>query len=361
MNRLLAFLSLIFLSSIAVCQAPENYYQGTETLSGEELKAALYNIIKGHTEYPYTASSTDTWDIIKETDVDSTDATLVIGIYSDFRMDAQAEYNSGQGWTREHVWAKSRGDFGTDKGAGTDLHHLRAEDNSTNTARNNRNFSTGSIQYVDQSGQYNGATGSYTSTTEWVWEPRDEVKGDVARMMFYMATRYEGENGEPDLELTDELLSNTDNRPKHCCLTRLLAWHKADPVDNFERRRNNIIYSYQNNRNPFIDHPEFIGFIWGGEEPEPTGIFDLPQTVLVKLYPNPLSAGQRLRVENIQPGEYQIIILDLKGQGQQVATNSQHLEKHLNNQIQDLSSGVYAITVVSDQAYQVIKLAITNE
>jgi len=92
-------------------------------------------------------------------------------------MDADAKYDGGKGWNREHVWAKSYGDFGTRIGAGTDVHHIRAEDVSTNSARNNRSFDESDVQYIDGSGTYQGPTNSYTSTTAWTWEPRDEVKG----------------------------------------------------------------------------------------------------------------------------------------------------------------------------------------
>lgn len=265
MKKSLLIVLCYFLGGILFAQIPQGYYDGTDGLSGDQLKAALNNIIKGHTTYPYSSSSTDVWDILKEADRDPNNANNVIGLYSGFSMDAAAEYNSGDGWNREHVWAKSRGDFGTTQGAGTDVHHLRAADISTNSARNNRSFAeSANDPYVDASGSYNGPTGSYTSSSEYVWKPRAEVRGDVARMIFYMATRYEGDAGEPDLELTDQILSNTDKSPLHGRMSDLLLWHQQDPVDDAERNRNDIVYSYQNNRNPFIDHPEFVALIWSG-------------------------------------------------------------------------------------------------
>jgi endonuclease I/chitodextrinase len=254
-------LFLILFSFQLFGQVPAGYYDAAAGQSGAQLKASLHEIIKGHITFPYTSSSTDVWDILKEADKDPTDPTKVVGIYSNFRMDAAGEYNSGAGWNREHVWAKSRGDFGTSQGAGTDCHHLRAADISTNSARNNRNFDYADNFYVDASGTYNGPTESKTSSSSYVWEPRDEVKGDVARMMFYMATRYEG-GGEPDLELTEILLDNTDKSPIHARLSVLLEWHQMDPVTDAERERNNIVYSFQNNRNPFIDNPEYVCLIY---------------------------------------------------------------------------------------------------
>jgi endonuclease I len=257
LNRLfLLVLTLVFSNSI-FAQIPSGYYNNAQGKTGTDLKSALHGIIDGHTEYPYSSSNTDVWDILKVADRDPNNANNVIGIYSNFSMNAAAEYNSGSGWNREHVWAKSRGNFGTSKGAGTDIHHLRAADISTNSARNNRNFDEATTQYIDGSGGYQGATQSYTSSTDWIWEPRDEMKGDVARMIFYMVVRYEGTNGEPDLELTDTYLSSTDQSPFQGKASVLMDWHLADPVSSEEESRNDIVYSYQGNRNPFIDHPEY--------------------------------------------------------------------------------------------------------
>ncbi|UTW66414.1 endonuclease [bacterium SCSIO 12643] len=253
----------LLLSNLAFAQIPSGYYNSANGLTGNALKSALNDIIDGHTEYPYSSSGTDVWDILKIADRDPNNANNVIGLYSGFSMNAAAEYDGGAGWNREHVWAKSRGDFGTSKGAGTDLHHLRAADVSTNSARNNRNFDEAPTQYVDGSGNYSGTTDSYTSSTDWVWEPRDEIKGDVARMIFYMTVRYEGENGEVDLELTDNLLSSTDKTPFHGKASVLVQWHLDDPVSSEEIARNNVIYGYQGNRNPFIDHPEYVCEIYG--------------------------------------------------------------------------------------------------
>ncbi|NOZ35191.1 MAG: T9SS type A sorting domain-containing protein [Chlorobi bacterium] len=263
MKRIVLFTFLILSNLIAESQIPPGYYDAAAGYGGNGLKTALYNIIKGHKEYEYTADTTDVWDILKETDRDTINPDNVICLYSGFTRNAAAEYNDGNGWTREHVWAKSHGDFGTSMGPGTDVHHLRPADNSVNTERNNRWFAECSEEYIDP----DGPTGSYESSTEWLWKPRDEVKGDVARMMFYMAARYEGENGEPDLELIDYIpTDNNSPLPLHAKLSDLLLWNEQDPVSDWERNRNNIIYNdYQHNRNPFIDHPEWANLIWKNE------------------------------------------------------------------------------------------------
>ncbi|MEM1137717.1 MAG: endonuclease [Bacteroidota bacterium] len=238
----------------------EPYYKGVEGLEGEDLAAVLHEKIRGHKTFSYRQC----YDIILRLDRDPENPNNVEGIYSDFSMDADEKYADSDGWNREHVWAKSYGDFGNAPGPGTDLHHLRASDVSTNSARNNRAFDEAEDAYFDLDGNYRGETGCFTSNEKWVWEPRKDRKGDIARMMFYMAVRYEGTNGEPDLILVDEIPDRSSKAPYHGKLSTLLKWNEEDPIDDKERKRNEMIFEkYQGNRNPFIDHPEFARKIWG--------------------------------------------------------------------------------------------------
>ncbi len=283
MKHFLLSLGFFLYGWVLFAQAPAGYYDAAAGLKGKALKTALYHIIKGQTTYPYTSSSgTDVWDILKVADRDPDNPDNVILIYTGRSVNAAQEYNSGKGWSREHVWAKSRGDFGTDPPAGTDVNNLRPADVSVNSARSNRWFDTCSVMVYD-----NGvATGSYKSNTRWVWQPRKAVEGDVARMIFYMATRYEGENGEPDLQIINYLPADKKTKaPLFAMLHTLLKWNEADPVDAYERRRNNVVYSYQHNRNPFIDHPEYAQLIWG--DSTLTAVPEHSRPVFT-LYPNPV-------------------------------------------------------------------------
>ncbi len=251
------FMLFLILFSVAInAQAPAGYYDSAAGKIGIELKAALHNIIKGHTEKSYG----DARYILDKTDQDLDNNNNVRVIYSNHSV--SGTWDSGVTWNREHVWAKSRGIGDVDnytKGAGSDLHNLRACISSINTARNNRWFAE-----CDEPYQYNGEnTGSYTSSSQWVWKPRDEDKGDVARMIFYMAARYEGDSDEPDLEVVNYFPDKYSNEPFHAKLSALYQWHLYDPVDDWECNRNEVIYSYQHNRNPFIDRPEFVARIWG--------------------------------------------------------------------------------------------------
>lgn len=227
----------------------EDYYRTVAGKTGNTLKTELHNIIDHHTELSYSA----VWEALKKTDEDPANVNNVILLYTGR---SQAKSTNGGGvddWNREHVWAKSHGDFGTAMGPGTDLHHLRPTDVSVNSTRGNLDFDNGGTEHSE-------ALGNYFDSDSW--EPRDEVKGDVARMLFYMAVRYEGDvSDEPDLELNNTV--NNGTAPYHGKLSVLLQWNAQDPVDDRERRRNDIIYSdYQHNRNPFIDHPEWVNEIW---------------------------------------------------------------------------------------------------
>ena len=228
--------------------SPDGYYDAANGKSGEQLKSALHDIIDDHTEISYS----NVWEALRETDEDPSNSNNVILLYTGRSQGKNENGGNADDWNREHVWAKSHGDFGTSMGPGTDLHHLRPTDASVNSSRSNLDFDEGGSEHTEAAGNY------YDSDS---WEPRDSVKGDVARMIFYMDVRYEGDSGELDLELNNEV--NNGSAPYHGKLSVLLEWHEEDPVDDLERRRNEIIYTdYQRNRNPFIDHPEWVAEIW---------------------------------------------------------------------------------------------------
>ena len=256
----------------------EEYYESIIGLEGDPLKAALHNLIKGHIMYPYFSDSTlATKDIMIESDIDLENPENIILFYSGRSQDKDFQdhgdnfgYLNEYGiphedaWNREHVWAKSHGFPDMADTAYTDVHHLRPADHTVNGARGNRDFDWGGFALEEVEGCY------YDFDS---WEPPDRVKGDVARMMFYMATRYEGDKKTYDLELLDR---TGTYGPKFGKVSTLLKWHILDPVDKRELHRNEVIYTYQHNRNPFIDHPEFVALIWGEPNLQPTVNFSDP-------------------------------------------------------------------------------------
>jgi endonuclease I len=248
----------------------QEYYSLAEGLTGEELKNALHRTIRGHKRFTYAQA----YDIIEETDRDPRRAGNVLLLYTlrsqkaahrdrgtSFDYDG-AGYSFIDAWNREHVWPKSRGFDQERDTAYTDVHHLRAADRSVNSARQTRSFDMCEEFFFDNK---NTVPTPSRYSANWTWEPPDATKGDIARMLFYMAVRYEGP--DYDLELVDEIVPRNGKEPLMGKLSTLLEWHRFDPVDDMERRRNNLIQNkYQGNRNPFIDHPEWAFEIWG--EPE---------------------------------------------------------------------------------------------
>ncbi|MCK4655179.1 MAG: endonuclease [Candidatus Cloacimonetes bacterium] len=302
------FICLIYIG-ILNSDIPPGYYDGTEGLTGDSLKTALSSIISGHIEFSYDALRDY---ILPDTDEDPNNPDNVILIYTGWSRAKDDFGGNPSDWNREHVWAKSHGDFGNIPPAGTDAHHIRPCDVTVNSARGNLDFDNGGTEYIDG----DGPTGCFHD--EDSWEPREEVKGDVARMIFYMEVRYEGEEDEPDLEMVDYIPSSPNGEPYHALKSTLLEWHQQDSVDDWEILRNDKVYYYQENRNPFIDHPEFVGLIWGGVSVEDENL--IITNYQLSNYPNPFNSettivftieGQETRDKE---QEIELSIYNIKGQ-----------------------------------------------
>nr|WP_319400622.1 endonuclease [uncultured Carboxylicivirga sp.] len=271
-------LTLLFLcySGLVFAQIPTGYYSSAEGKSGYELKTALFNIIKGHTEQSYNSL----WTHFKTTDKKA-DGT-VWDMYSDvpggspsyvytFGNDQCGQY-SGEGscYNREHSFPKSW--FHEGKPMYSDLFHLYPTDGYVNGRRSNYPFGeVSSPTWTSTNGCKLGknSTEGYSST---VFEPIDEYKGDFARSYFYMATRYENVistwvNYGSSSELLD---GSSDKVFKDWQLNLLIKWNNEDPVSEKEINRNNAIFDIQDNRNPFIDHPEYVTAIWNGSPSVPS-------------------------------------------------------------------------------------------
>lgn len=234
------------------------YYGNLDGIHSSILKNRLHELIDDNKVLGYSYGTSETvWTALEKTDEDPNNPNNVILLYTG-RSQAKSYKDRGQGdpdsWNREHVWVKSRG-FGGDpnkvRGPSTDIHHIRPADRSVNTSRSTKYFDNGGYAHSE------AKDCKYDSNS---WEPRDAVKGDIARMMFYMAVRYEGDDGYADLELATYVPKGGGTKMGK--LSTLLKWHKQDPVDDFERNRNQKIFEIQGNRNPFIDHPEFVEYIW---------------------------------------------------------------------------------------------------
>lgn len=261
-------------AGLAHAQAPAGYYNSANGLSGAALKTELSSIISnGHMDRGYSGL----WTAYKTTDIDKdyeNDGTI-LDIYSE-RPAGVDPYNytpgsdqcgtystEGNCYNREHIVPQSL--FNQASPMVADIHFIRATDGKVNGMRSNYPFGkVGSASYTSQNGSKLGTSASsgYSGT---VFEPIDEFKGDVARMIFYFVTRYQSKLST--FSSGNMLGSSTFPGLQTWELNVLLAWHNQDPVSQAEIKRNNASYTFQGNRNPFIDNPNYVNLIWGSQQP----------------------------------------------------------------------------------------------
>lgn len=281
----------IFYTLLVICctlgrshaQIPSGYYDNA-TGTGFALKSQLHDIIDGHSNQGYGAL----WTFYSNYELDNyyeNDGTI-LDIYSE-NPDGADPYNytkgtdqcgnySGEGscYNREHSFPRAW--FGGDvEPMNSDVHHIFASDGAVNGTRGS--YPYGEVSSASSTSQNGSKVGSGTSEqgyTGTVFEPIDEFKGDLARAHFYMATRYEDlisgweSNSSEGANILD---GSSDKVFEDWAIDLLIKWHEQDPVSQKELDRNdNAYYNHQGNRNPFVDHPEWVGEIWGEETQETT-------------------------------------------------------------------------------------------
>jgi endonuclease I len=247
-------LALLLLTARVFADPPPGYYAAATGLSGAPLKSALNGIIKnGHTVIPYA----DILDPLRTLWESPSDSTKIRLIYAGTPVS-----KTSFSWNREHTWPRSLGVNPGGNSVGgpddSDLHHIAPCDSDVNSDRSNK--------FYDFSNPADGGFGippeaPLCTEDSNSWEPPVNERGDIARGLFYMAVRYDGtEPNTVDLEL----VNGPPGSSQMAKLNTLLAWHEADPPDATEMARNDLIFSaYQHNRNPFIDHPEWVASIFG--------------------------------------------------------------------------------------------------
>lgn len=249
-------------------QIPSGYYS-TATGSGYTLKSNLHNIIDNHNSRTYG----DLWDFMSSYDLDSyyeNDGTI-LDIYSEkptgsdpynfTKVSGQCGTyaNEGDCYNREHSFPKSW--FNDGYPMYTDIHHLYPTDGKVNGYRSNFPYGeVGSASFTSENGSKLGSARSGLGYSGTVFEPIDEFKGDLARSYFYMATRYEDIISGWSSAMLD---GSNDQVYENWAVEMLISWHLNDPVSQKEIDRNNNAYTFQGNRNPYVDHPEWVNQIWG--------------------------------------------------------------------------------------------------
>ena len=246
------------------------YYAAAQTeidfgQSAEVIKSAINTIISSDIQ---SLSYDEVWTALTYTDEDPNNSDNLILWYTG-RSQAKSTNGSGgtassngDNWNREHSWPKSHGFPNESQLAYTDIHHLRATDISVNSSRSNLDFDNSDSPLAES---------PINRIDSDSFEPRNDIKGDVARMMFYMDTRYEGSgsDGVEDLVLVNRLTSSSE--PNLGFLCTLIAWNNADAVDASEQRRNDRIYELQGNRNPFIDNPTWVSTLYPADSCDTSG------------------------------------------------------------------------------------------
>ncbi|NVO10448.1 MAG: endonuclease [Bacteroidales bacterium] len=299
MKRGMLLLAGIFLFFSSIAQIPAGYYDLAAGKSGETLRAALRDITtNGHVKLPYTSASFDVWNAYAVTDVrPAPNNTIVWDMYSDIPSGSpaytftiytnQCGTASGEGdcYSREHCMPNSWWG-GIDDDANpqyTDLHHLFPADQYVNSRKNNYIVGqTSTPTWTSTNGSKLGPC-TFPGYTGTVFEPINEYKGDFARAYLYLATRYMNELSDWVTTYSSYdskyIINTTGGNYKQWYIDMLISWHNSDPVSQKEIDRNNNIYynTPQHNRNPYIDHPEYVCQVWGcSTSPTITGIVNTP-------------------------------------------------------------------------------------
>lgn len=327
--------------------APNDYYDNLDGLAGSALIQGLQDLVSEN-GVVRTHTYADIIDILKVADQNPENNNQVWLVYTE---QPRAKFlfqtsSSGVGkWNREHTFPRSRGGFSSIEDddiadginvwwetnadslrhANSDAHGLRAADAGENSSRGNQHY-----------GQYVGPPANAGS-----------FKGDVARSVFFLAIRYN------DLDVVNGFPSVTGELGD---LATLLTWHQQDPPDDFELNRNNVIYNWQKNRNPFIDFPNLVDFIWGTEFGNPWNQnLSLEESSLdnVVVFPNPV-IKENIQVKGLNPSEtYQFKLLDISGKT--IWSNSQLGNSEIPIVVK---SGLYFLSISDEKSTQLKRILV---
>lgn len=366
MKKIIFVFSILFVV-YGVAQPPANYYSSA-TGTGYALKTQLHNIIKDHDYQTYNAlrdvlyksSSTINGFRDKYYENDNT----ILDIYSEnpngtdpynFNINNTCGNYSSEGdcYNREHLIPQSY--FNSQYPMYSDAFHVWPTDGKVNgwrsslplgvvagTSSSPCNSGASNTPCHSQNGSKKGSnlnSGYSAGFSGTVFEPIDEFKGDVARAFFYFATRYQPQMSDFYSNTSDVKVmfdGSNDKVFSQTFLNILYQWHIQDPVSQRETDINNLIYDFQDNRNPFIDNPDYVAMVWGDN----LSVYEV-EPVYVSVYPNP-AKDQRINITTDKEIE-EIRLINLNGQIiQQIKyPNSQNNTYTLDN----LPNGFYILNL----------------
>jgi len=287
------YLLLIFVIVVSALNA--DYYDSVINLTGQNLFNGLRTLISTNTNSSYDASKAVLFQTLDNVNGNVTcmytGQVYNVGYNYTGSTDPNTEHTYAQSWFNGTDTAKKK----------SDLHHLFVTNSTVNSSRGNyplytvASHSAATVYYTNTPWQsYRG----YSAGGQMVFEPADHSKGNFARALLYFYTRY-----------ANETLNQTVDM-----LPVLVQWNTFDPPDDAERTRNTGVYNYQNNRNPYVDHPEFVGRIWGGSEANDDLELAIPALQIASCFPNPFNRELSYSVSSKSATPSTTTIYNLKGQ-----------------------------------------------
>ena len=359
MKKNYTFIVLLFII-FGYAQPPTNYYNNATGL-GYTLKTQLKTIItNGHSDQGYGSL----WSAYATTDRDFgigyENDNSIVDMYSEnpsgtdpyiFIYDTNqcGSYASeGDCYNREHLVPQAYWENVNVNPMKNDPHHVIPTDGKVNGVRDNFPFGKVNIaSFTSQNGSKKGSnlnSGYSAGYTGIVFEPIDEFKGDIARCLFYFATRYENQMAQfyssASVQSKDMFDGSINQVFSATFLNILLQWNNDDPVSIKEVKRNNAIYAYQGNRNPYIDDNTYVTKIWGS--PLATTTFDILANVTI--YPNPAN-DHKISIESELPlDEIQLININ----GQILQEIKKPIAQYHTYTLENLQKGFYFVKLSAD-------------
>ena len=327
---LFVVMAVVFLGKLSAQDIPEGYYNNIDGKQLWELKTALNHILKNHNVLRYS----DLWYYFHSTDQSEKDHRIVWDMYSNNVWYFESDPNkTTSGMEKEHSLPKSwwaEADYVTKYDAYSDLNHLFPADGPTNRAKSNYILDevTGTPSF--NNGRSKVGPSAHASKA---FEPHTDYKGDFARAYFYMITCYEHYAQQWRAESLSMFNKETSQVLKDWAKVMLMKWHREDPVSQKEIVRNEAVYGFQGNRNPFIDFPDLAEYFWG----DSTEVaFKLPDILKTEnptlLIPKPVNS--EMYVGNIQKDSDLEVTVLVKGVG---------FKNNLTVRLRDNSSNYFSL------------------
>ena len=358
MKKFFILLITIGVTISSYAQAPANYYNGTTGLTGYALKTKLSTIISNGAQdlgygglwITYATSDVDKYyenngtllDMYSEKPAGPDSYEYIIGSSANGgnQCGSANQNNEGFCYNREHSLPKSYFGGSTATPMANDAHFVIPSDYYVNNQRGNNPFGeTATPSFTSSNGSKVG-TSSFPGYFGTIFEPIDEFKGDFARMHLFFVTRYQDRLASFSTFQSDAnpLDGTVDRGYKQWYINLLLKWAAQDPVSQKEIDRNNAVYARQSNRNPFIDHPEWVNMIWTSTL-STTEVSNFKKTISV--YPNPVRNGQLYLsgygIEDIS------LVQIFSMEGKLIQTVQQDFKNQKKIILKDLTKGVYIL------------------